>query len=107
MVKVMMRRIELWVVVGLLAVAIPVQAQQDNSKKQPSDTNTAAAQGAPKKPATDDPDICDWSAGCAGHQRLERAGIDARGAGAARWKNFDAIVERRAGRRSHPSPISC
>lgn len=51
----MMRRMKLWAVIGLLAAAIPVQAQQDNNKKQPSDANTTAAQAAPKKAATDDP----------------------------------------------------
>src|ERR1700756_4655017 len=51
----MMRRMNLWLVIGLLAAAIPVQAQQDNNKKQPSDANTTAAQAAPKKAATDDP----------------------------------------------------
>src|ERR1700720_4000757 len=51
----MMRRMELWVVIGLLAAAIPAQAQQDDNKKQRPDANAAAAQAAPKKPATDDP----------------------------------------------------
>ena len=51
----MMRRMKLWIAVGLLAAAIPVQAQQDDNKKQPSDANAAAAQAAPKKAATDDP----------------------------------------------------
>ena len=53
----MMRRMKLWVVIGLLAAAIPVQAQQDenNNKQKPADANAAAAQTAPKKPATDDP----------------------------------------------------
>jgi polysaccharide biosynthesis/export protein len=51
----MMRRMELWFVIGLLAAAIPVQAQQDDNKKQRSDANAAAAQAAPKRPATDDP----------------------------------------------------
>jgi polysaccharide export outer membrane protein len=51
----MMRRMELWFVIGLLAAAIPVQAQQDDNKKQRSDANAATAQAAPKKPATDDP----------------------------------------------------
>ena len=50
----MMRRMKFWIVAGLLASAIPVQAQQDDNKKQVSDAN-AAAQAAPKKPATDDP----------------------------------------------------
>lgn len=52
-----MRRMKLWVVIGLLAAAIPVQAQQDenNNKQKPADANAAAAQTAPKKPATDDP----------------------------------------------------
>lgn len=51
----MMRRMKLWIVVGLLTAAIPVQAQQDDTKKQSSDANAAAAQAAPKKAATDDP----------------------------------------------------
>ena len=51
----MMRRIELWVAIGLLAAAIPAQAQQDDNKKQRPDANAAAAQAAPKKSATDDP----------------------------------------------------
>ena len=51
----MMKRTELWVVVGLLAAAIPAQAQQDDNKKQRPDANAAAAQAAPKKSATDDP----------------------------------------------------
>ena len=51
----MMRRMKLWVVISILAAAMPVQAQQDSNKKQPSDTNATAAQAAPKKAATDDP----------------------------------------------------
>jgi len=51
----MMRRMNLWVVIGLLAAAIPVQAQQDESKQKPADANATGAQTAPKKPATDDP----------------------------------------------------
>jgi polysaccharide export outer membrane protein len=51
----MMRRMKLWVVIGLLAAAIPVQAQQDENKQKAADANGAAAQTAPKKPATDDP----------------------------------------------------
>ena len=51
----MMRRMKLWVVIGLLAAAIPVQAQQDENKQKAADANGAAAQPAPKKPATDDP----------------------------------------------------
>jgi polysaccharide export outer membrane protein len=51
----MMRRMELWVVIGLLAAAIPAQAQQEDNKKQHADANAAAAQAAPKKSATDDP----------------------------------------------------
>ena len=43
----MMRRMELWVVIGLLAAAIPVQAQQDDNKKQPSDAN--AQQRKPRR----------------------------------------------------------
>ena len=51
----MMRRMKLWVVIGLLAAAIPVQAQQDENKQKPAEANAGAAQTAPKKPATDDP----------------------------------------------------
>jgi polysaccharide biosynthesis/export protein len=51
----MIRRMELWVVIALLAAAIPAQAQQDDNKKQHADANAAAAQAAPKKSATDDP----------------------------------------------------
>src|SRR5215469_9790303 len=50
-----MKRMELWVVTGLLAAAISAQAQQDDNKKQPSNASGAAAQAAQKKPATDDP----------------------------------------------------
>ena len=46
---------KLWVVAGLLAAAIPVYAQQEDNKKQPSDANAAGTQAAPKKPATEDP----------------------------------------------------
>lgn len=49
-----MRRMKLWFVISLLAAAIPVQAQQDANKQKPADAS-AAAQTAPKKPATDDP----------------------------------------------------
>jgi polysaccharide export outer membrane protein len=52
----MIRRIELWVAVGLLAAAIPLQAQEDSTKKPASDANAAAAPAAvAKKPASDDP----------------------------------------------------
>jgi polysaccharide export outer membrane protein len=52
----MMRRTKLWVVAGLLAAAIPVQAQQqDDNKKKSSEANAAPTEAAPKKPATDDP----------------------------------------------------
>jgi polysaccharide export outer membrane protein len=52
----MMRRTKLWVVAGLMAAAIPVQAQQqDDNKKKSSEANAAATEAAPKKPATDDP----------------------------------------------------
>jgi polysaccharide export outer membrane protein len=49
----MMKRMKLGIAIGLLAAAIPVQAQQDDSKKQTSDAH--AAQATPKKAATDDP----------------------------------------------------
>jgi polysaccharide export outer membrane protein len=51
----MMRRMNLWVVIGLLAAAIPVRAQQDENKQKPAGANATGAQTAPKKPATDDP----------------------------------------------------
>ena len=51
----MMRQMRLCVVIGLWAAVIPVQAQQDENKQKPADANAAAAQRAPKKPATDDP----------------------------------------------------
>jgi len=51
----MMKRMELWVVAGLLVAAIPAQAQQDDDKKQPSSTNVAVAQASTKKAATEDP----------------------------------------------------
>jgi len=51
----MMRRMKLWVVIGLLAAAIPVQAQQGENKQKAADANATGAQTAPKKPATDDP----------------------------------------------------
>ena len=52
----MMRRMKLWVVAGLMAAALPVQAQQqDDNKKKSSEANAAATEAAPKKPATDDP----------------------------------------------------
>jgi polysaccharide export outer membrane protein len=46
---------KLWIAVGLLAAAVPVQAQQDDNKKQSPNANATATQAAPKKPATDDP----------------------------------------------------
>jgi polysaccharide export outer membrane protein len=46
---------KLWVVIGLMAAAIPVQAQQDENKQKPAGANAAGLQTAPKKPATDDP----------------------------------------------------
>src|SRR5579862_1914816 len=51
----MMRRMNLWVVIGLMAAAMPVRAQQDENKQKPAEANGGAAQTAPKKPATDDP----------------------------------------------------
>jgi polysaccharide export outer membrane protein len=51
----MMRRMKLWVVIGLVAAAIPAQAQQGENKQKPADANAAGTQTAPKKPATDDP----------------------------------------------------
>lgn len=50
----MMRQMKLWAAIGVMAAAIPVQAQDDD-KKKPPDTKTASAQTAPKKAATDDP----------------------------------------------------
>jgi len=50
-----MRRTRLWLVIGLLTVPVPARAQQDNNKKEASDTKAVAAQTAPKKVATDDP----------------------------------------------------
>jgi polysaccharide export outer membrane protein len=51
----MMKRMKLWIAVGLLAAAVPLQAQQDDNKKQSSNANATATQAAAKKPATDDP----------------------------------------------------
>jgi polysaccharide export outer membrane protein len=52
----MMKRIEFWVAVGLLAAAIPLQAQEDSTKKPAAGANAAAAPAAAaKKSATDDP----------------------------------------------------
>lgn len=52
----MMKRTGLWMVVGLLAAAIPVQAQEGASKKVPADAGAASAPAAaPKKAATDNP----------------------------------------------------
>ena len=52
----MMKRFELWIAVGLLAAAIPLQAQEDSTKKPVADASaTAAPAAAPKKAATDDP----------------------------------------------------
>jgi len=50
-----MRRTRLFLVIGLLTVPAPARAQQDNNKKEASDTKAVAAQTAPKKVATDDP----------------------------------------------------
>ena len=50
-----MRRTRLFLVIGLLTVPVPARAQQDNNKKEASDTKAVAAQTAPKKVATDDP----------------------------------------------------
>lgn len=51
----MKRRSELWILAGLLAVAIPARAQEDASKKKPADSGAATAQTAgPKKAATED-----------------------------------------------------
>ena len=50
-----MRRTRLWLVIGFLTVPVPARAQQDNNKKEASDTKAVAAQTAPKKVATDDP----------------------------------------------------
>ena len=51
----MMKRMKLWIAVGLLAAAVPLQAQQDDNKKQSSNANATATQAAAKKSATDDP----------------------------------------------------
>jgi polysaccharide export outer membrane protein len=51
----MMRRIELWIAIGLLAGAIPARARQDDSKKQTADANAAAVKTTPRKAATDNP----------------------------------------------------
>jgi polysaccharide export outer membrane protein len=51
----MMRQMKLWILAGFLAAAIPVQARQDDSKKQTSDAKSGTAQTAPTKSATDDP----------------------------------------------------
>jgi polysaccharide export outer membrane protein len=52
----MIRRIDLWIAIGLLATAVAARAQQDDSKKQPADANAATAHAAaPQKPATEDP----------------------------------------------------
>jgi polysaccharide export outer membrane protein len=67
----MMNRIEFWVAVGLLAAAIPLQAQEDSTKKPAAGANAAAAPAAAaKKSATDDPnyiigsqDVLDISVG--------------------------------------------
>ena len=64
----MMRRMELWFVLGLLAAAIPVQAQQDDNKKQHADANAAAAQAAHEHPAR----------GRAGHPQLDAHALLAR-----------------------------
>jgi polysaccharide export outer membrane protein len=50
----MMRRIELWIAIGLLAAAVPTRAQQDANPKQAADA-AAAQSAAPKKAATEDP----------------------------------------------------
>jgi polysaccharide biosynthesis/export protein len=52
----MKRRIELWILAGALAVAVPARAQEDASKKKPAESGAATTQtAAPQKAATDDP----------------------------------------------------
>ncbi|MGA9142857.1 MAG: polysaccharide biosynthesis/export family protein [Candidatus Acidiferrales bacterium] len=52
----MMRRLGLWIAIGMLAAAVPARAQEDASKKKSEDAGAAASQAAaPKKAATEDP----------------------------------------------------
>src|ERR1700739_3852207 len=51
----MMRRMNLWVAIGIMAATMPGRAQQDENKQKPAEANATAAQAAPKKSATDDP----------------------------------------------------
>ncbi|MGA8144183.1 MAG: polysaccharide biosynthesis/export family protein [Candidatus Acidiferrales bacterium] len=51
-----MRRLGLWIAIGMLAAAVPARAQEDASKKKSEDAGAAASQAAaPKKAATEDP----------------------------------------------------
>src|SRR5580704_5485170 len=51
----MMRRIQLWIVVTLLAAAIPAHAQEADEKKPATQESATSTQAAPKKAATEDP----------------------------------------------------
>ncbi len=52
----MKRRIELLILAGALAIALPARAQEDTSKNKPADSSAATAQTAPaQKAATEDP----------------------------------------------------
>ena len=51
----MMRRIELWIAVVLLAAAIPVHAQEADEKKPTTQGGAASTPAAPKKAATEIP----------------------------------------------------
>src|SRR5579864_1089663 len=51
----MMRRIELWIAVALLAAAIPVHAQEADQKKPTTQGGAASTSAVAKKAATEDP----------------------------------------------------
>ena len=51
----MMRRIQLWIVVTLLAAVIPAHAQEADEKKPATQGSVTSTQTAAKKAATDDP----------------------------------------------------
>src|SRR6266404_4102039 len=54
--KSMMKRAELWMVVCILAVAIPVRAQEGTNKKQPPEVPAGSVvSDSAKKAATDNP----------------------------------------------------